>query len=116
MEDLPGIQPTFTQPIEMRISEMLTGRAGIWRSSCSGLTSPNWRAAGQIQQRLQTIPGTSEAVTVANDKVDYLQFDIDRAAAGRVGMPSTTCRTRCARRWKACARAWWPRRAARRSR
>jgi cobalt-zinc-cadmium resistance protein CzcA len=35
-------------------------------------------------------------VTVANDKVDYLQFDIDRAAAGRVGMPSTTCRTRCA--------------------
>jgi Cu/Ag efflux pump CusA len=27
-EDLPGIQPTFTQPIEMRISEMLTGARG----------------------------------------------------------------------------------------
>ncbi|WP_292964114.1 efflux RND transporter permease subunit [Novosphingobium sp. UBA1939] len=88
MEDLPGIQPTFTQPIEMRISEMLTGARGDLAIKLFGPDIAELsRLAGQIQQRLQTIPGTSEAVTVANDKVDYLQFDIDRAAAGRVGMP-----------------------------
>jgi len=89
MEDLPGIQPTFTQPIEMRISEMLTGARGDLAIKLFGPDIGELsRLAGQIQQRLQTIPGTSEAVTVANDKVDYLQFDIDRAAAGRVGMPA----------------------------
>ncbi|KAJ8138167.1 hypothetical protein OY671_008620, partial [Metschnikowia pulcherrima] len=88
MEDSPGIQPTFTQPIEMRISEMSTGARGDSAIKSFGPDIAELsRSAGQIQQRLQTIPGTSEAVTVANDKVDYLQFDIDRAAAGRVGMP-----------------------------
>ncbi|HRE36442.1 MAG TPA: efflux RND transporter permease subunit, partial [Sphingopyxis terrae] len=43
--------------------------------------------AGAIQGRLETIRGTSEAMTVANDSVDYLQIDIDRMAAGRAGMP-----------------------------
>jgi len=40
-----------------------------------------------VQARLKAIPGTSEALTMANDKVDYLQVDIDRVAAGRAGMP-----------------------------
>jgi hypothetical protein len=42
---------------------------------------------------------------MANDRVDYLQLDIDRLAAGRVGMPIDQCRTPCARRWRGCARA-----------
>ncbi len=33
------------------------------------------------------IDGTSETMTVANDRVDYLLVEIDRVAAGRVGMP-----------------------------
>ncbi len=45
------------------------------------------RLAGAIQTRLEAIEGTSEAMTVANDRVDYLLVDIDRVAAGRVGMP-----------------------------
>jgi cobalt-zinc-cadmium resistance protein CzcA len=56
MEDLPGIQPTFTQPIEMRISEMLTGRAGIWRSSCSGLTSPSRASPGRSSNASRPSP------------------------------------------------------------
>ncbi|GGD67374.1 efflux RND transporter permease subunit [Croceicoccus mobilis] len=85
---LPGIEPSFTQPIEMRISEMLTGARGdlaikIFGPDLDQLSS----IAGQIQTRLEAIPGTSEAMTVANDNVDYLQLDIDRVAAGRAGMP-----------------------------
>jgi cobalt-zinc-cadmium resistance protein CzcA len=84
----PGIEPTFTQPIEMRTAEMLTGARGdlvikLFGSDAAELA----RLASAIQTRLEAIPGTSEAITLANDRVDYLQMDIDRVAAGRAGMP-----------------------------
>lgn len=87
-DNLPGIEPSFTQPIDMRISEMLTGARGdlalkIFGSDLNELA----RLGGEIQTRLEKIDGTSEAMTVANDTVDYLQLDIDRMAAGRAGMP-----------------------------
>ena len=88
MEDLPGIEAGFTQPIEMRISEMLTGARGDLAIKLFGPDVKELaRLAGQIQQRLQMIEGTTEAMTIANDTVDYLQIDIDRVAAGRAGMP-----------------------------
>lgn len=88
MADLPGIEPSFTQPIEMRISEMLTGARGDLAIKLFGPDNAELaRLAGQIRGRLETIPGTSEAMTAANARVDYLQLDIDRAAAGRAGMP-----------------------------
>jgi len=89
--DLPGVQTSFTQPIEMRISEMLTGARGDLAIKIFGPDSVELsRLAGEVQHRLRAIPGTSEALTVANDRVDYLQIDIDRTAAGRVGMPIDT--------------------------
>ncbi|MGK2286504.1 efflux RND transporter permease subunit [Pedomonas sp. V897] len=88
LDDLPGIQPTFTQPIEMRVSEMLTGARGdlvvkIFGPDLAMLSD----LAGQIQHVLTGVRGATEVITVANDSVDYLQLDIDRAAAGRFGMP-----------------------------
>jgi cobalt-zinc-cadmium resistance protein CzcA len=88
MAQFPGIEPTFTQPIEMRTSEMLTGARGDLAIKLFGPdTAELARLAGEIQTRLEGIEGTSEAMTVANDRVDYLLVDIDRVAAGRVGMP-----------------------------
>ncbi len=88
---LPGIAPSFTQPIEMRISEMLTGARGDLAIKLFGPDNAELaRLAAQIKARLETIDGTSEAMTVANDRVDYLQLDIDRAAAGRAGIPVNT--------------------------
>ena len=88
MLDFPGIEPSFTQPIDMRVSEMLTGARGdlaikIFGPDLNELS----RLSGQIQGRLEKIDGTSEAMTMANDTVDYLRIDVDRVAAGRVGMP-----------------------------
>jgi heavy metal efflux system protein len=88
MLDFPGIEPSFTQPIDMRVSEMLTGARGdlaikIFGPDLAELS----RLSGQIQGRLENIDGTSEAMTMANDTVDYLRIDVDRVAAGRVGMP-----------------------------
>ena len=88
MEGFPGIEPTFTQPIEMRTSEMLTGARGDLAIKLFGPDAAELsRLAGAIQTRLEGLEGTSEAMTVANDRVDYLLVDIDRVAAGRVGMP-----------------------------
>lgn len=88
LEPFPGIEPTFTQPIEMRTSEMLTGARGDLAIKLFGPDLNELsRLAGEIQTRLETIEGTSEAMTMANDQVDYLLVDIDRVAAGRVGMP-----------------------------
>ncbi|HPU14693.1 MAG TPA: efflux RND transporter permease subunit, partial [Polymorphobacter sp.] len=88
MTAMPGVKPSFTQPIEMRVSEMLTGSRGdlavkIFGPDLATLSS----LAGQIQTELTAVPGASEVMTVANDSVDYLQLDIDRTAAGRYGMP-----------------------------
>ena len=88
LADLPGIQTSYSQPIEMRISEMLTGARGDLAIKIFGPDNAELsRIAAQVQARLKAIPGTSEALTMANDKVDYLQVDIDRVAAGRAGMP-----------------------------
>src|SRR5690606_31293193 len=87
-DKFPGIEPSFTQPIEMRTSEMLTGARGDLAIKLFGPDLDELsRLSGEIQRRLESIDGTSEAMTVANDQVDYLQFDIDRVAAGRLGMP-----------------------------
>jgi cobalt-zinc-cadmium resistance protein CzcA len=88
MEGLPSIQPSFTQPIEMRVSEMLTGARGDLAVKIFGPDLATLaQLAGQVQHTLSGVRGASEVLTVANDTVDYLQLDIDRAAAGRFGMP-----------------------------
>ncbi|MCB2080528.1 MAG: efflux RND transporter permease subunit, partial [Novosphingobium sp.] len=88
LDKFPGIEPTFTQPIDMRTSEMLTGARGDLAIKLFGPDLGELsRLSGAIQARLEQIDGTSEAMTVANDQVDYLLVDIDRVAAGRLGMP-----------------------------
>ncbi len=88
LAQFPGIEPAYTQPIEMRTSEMLSGARGDLAIKIFGPDLDELsRLAGELQARLETIEGTAEAMTAANDEVDYLQFEIDRVAAGRVGMP-----------------------------
>lgn len=91
LDGMPGVEPTFTQPIEMRVAEMLTGARGdlavkIFGPDLATLAD----LAGKVQGVLQSTPGAAEVTTVANDSVDYFQLDIDRAAAGRAGMPVET--------------------------
>ena len=88
MEGMPGIQLAFTQPIEMRVSEMLTGSRGDLAVKIFG---PDLKTisdlATKIDARLRKIEGATEVITVADKSVEYLQLDIDRLAAGRAGMP-----------------------------
>ncbi len=90
MVDLPGYEFAFTQPIEMRTAEMLTGARGdlaikIFGPDLATLSD----LAGKIQRTLGNVPGASEVSTVANDSVDYLQIGVDRLTAGRMGLSVT---------------------------
>ncbi|MGD9984807.1 MAG: efflux RND transporter permease subunit [Porticoccaceae bacterium] len=83
----PGIEFTFTQPIEMRISEMLTGARGDLAVKIFGPDLAELdRLAGRIAAVLQETPGASEVFTVHNDGVQYLELRLDRLAVGRAGL------------------------------
>ncbi len=85
--EFPGIESTFTQPIEMRVSEMLTGSRGDLAVKVFG---PDLTVLGDIAARieasLKSTPGAADVYTVAGDSVDYLQLNMDRGAAGRAGL------------------------------
>ncbi len=87
MDDLPGVTPSFTQPIEMRVSEMLTGSRGDLAVKIFGPDLKTLSAlAGEVETVLRGVRGATDVLTLANDRVAYLQLDIDRLAAGRAGL------------------------------
>jgi len=87
MEDFPGIEYGFTQPIAMRVSEMLTGARGDVAIKLFGtdLSALNDRAE-QIVKVLEGINGSEDVYTVQNSGVQYYRVIIDRLAAGRMGL------------------------------
>jgi cobalt-zinc-cadmium resistance protein CzcA len=87
IEGFPGIAYNFTQPIDMRVSEMLTGSRGDVAIKIFGpdLATLN-RLAGEIFSVVEQVPGSSDAYTQQNEGVQYLQAEIDRDAAGRFGL------------------------------
>jgi cobalt-zinc-cadmium resistance protein CzcA len=86
LDGFPGISYAFTQPIEMRVSEMLTGVRGDLAVKIFGtdLGALN-RTAQAITRVLSTIPGAEDVYTPKNAGVQYLRIDIDRLAVGRLG-------------------------------
>ncbi|MGE0053229.1 MAG: efflux RND transporter permease subunit [Hyphomicrobium sp.] len=90
MADIKGVEFAFTQPIEMRTAEMLTGARGDLAIKIFGpdlATLSN--LSGKIQSVLSKVPGAAEVSTVANDTVDYMQIDINRLTTGRTGLTVT---------------------------
>ena len=87
MKDFPGVGYVFTQPIEMRTSEMLTGSRGDLVVKVFG---PDLATLGHISEGIraavQGVEGASEVFTVADDSARYLQTDIDRMAVGTAGI------------------------------
>jgi len=79
----PGVTITFTQPIEMRVSEMITGVRGDLAVKIFGadLGVLN-RLAQQVQSVLETIPGNRDVFTVVNEGSQYLRAEINRFATG----------------------------------
>lgn len=87
LDGMPGIDYSFTQPIEMRVSEMIIGVRGDLAIKIYGpeLEQLNHYAA-QVESVLKTVPGNQDVYTVQNDGVQYLQVTVDRLQAGRLGL------------------------------
>ncbi|MEZ5514988.1 MAG: CusA/CzcA family heavy metal efflux RND transporter [Steroidobacteraceae bacterium] len=79
----PGLAFGFTQPIEMRVSEMLTGTRGDVAVKIFGpeLDELN-RLALAIQAALQDIGGAEDVMYLANDSMQYVRVDLDRTVLG----------------------------------
>jgi cobalt-zinc-cadmium resistance protein CzcA len=87
MGDFPGVEYSFTQPISMRVSEMLTGARGdiaikIFGSDLNTLNE----TAEKMVKVLGGIKGSEDVFTVKNSGVQYYRVIIDRLAAGRLGL------------------------------
>lgn len=89
LKDFKGINFSFTQPIEMRISEMLTGVRGdlavkIFGDDISALNELSF----QIAQVLKEIKGSSEVLTTLNEGVNYLYVTPNKESMADVGITS----------------------------
>ncbi|WP_187898927.1 efflux RND transporter permease subunit [Helicobacter pylori] len=89
LKDFKGINFSFTQPIEMRISEMLTGVRGdlavkIFGDDISALNELSF----QIVQVLKGIKGSSEVLTTLNEGVNYLYVTPNKESMADVGITS----------------------------
>jgi cobalt-zinc-cadmium resistance protein CzcA len=87
MKNFPGVEYSFTQPIAMRVSEMLTGSRGdvaikIFGNDIGKLNE----LSEQMVKVVAGIKGSEDAYAVKNSGVQYYRVIIDRLAAGRLGL------------------------------
>ena len=87
LDPMPGIKYSFTQPIDMRVSEMIIGVRGDLAVKIFGpdLNQLN-DYASQVEGLLKTVTGNQDVYTVENDGVQYLRVTVDRLQAGRLGL------------------------------
>ncbi len=87
MKDFPGVDYGFTQPIEMRVSEMIIGARGDVAIRLFGpdLAVLNAKAAA-IAATLEGIEGAEDVFTTQAEGVRYLQVELDRPELNRLGL------------------------------
>jgi len=81
LDEFVGIEYGFTQPIEMRVSEMLTGVRGDLAIDVFGSDNDQLEEiAVQIKSILETITGSSDVYKKANEGVEYFELEFDKKA------------------------------------
>lgn len=87
LHDFKGVAYAFTQPIQMRVDEMLTGVRGdlaikIFGPDQSKLT----QVAKQVEQVVAGIEGATDVIRPTQEGQRYLVTTVDPLAAGRFGL------------------------------
>ena len=81
LDQFVGIEYGFTQPIEMRVSEMLTGVRGDLAIDIFGSDNEQLEEiAVQIKSILETVTGSSDVYKKANEGVEYFELEFDKKA------------------------------------
>jgi cobalt-zinc-cadmium resistance protein CzcA len=89
MAGLPGIRIVFTQPIELRVNEMLSGIRGdvgikIYGEEFEQLV----RLGEQVEQILHAVPGAGEISAEQITGQPTLQIKVDQDKLARYGVPA----------------------------
>ena len=89
LENLPGMRMVFTQPIEMRVNEMIAGiRADVGVKLFGDDFDTLKAKAREIEAVLEDLPGGVDIVTEQLTGQPMLQIEIDREAIARHGIPA----------------------------
>ncbi|MBQ0718686.1 MAG: efflux RND transporter permease subunit [Gammaproteobacteria bacterium] len=87
MDEFRGINYGFTQPIDMRISEMLTGSRGDIAIKLFGQDLDQLNHYGQkIAEQVEQINGSVDTNASINEGAQYLQIEVDRYRSGQLGI------------------------------
>ena len=87
LEQFKGINYGFTQPIDMRVSEMLTGSRGDLAVKVFGHDLDVLNGlAGEVSQVLNGIEGSTDVLTGVNEGMQYIVLRPNRDMIGRYGV------------------------------
>jgi heavy metal efflux system protein len=85
---VPGVATSFTQPVQMRLDELISGvRADLAIKVFGDDVDDNRRVADAIARVVQHVPGASEVRAEATAGQGYLNVRLDRDAMARYGVP-----------------------------
>ncbi|MBI4819696.1 MAG: efflux RND transporter permease subunit [Deltaproteobacteria bacterium] len=89
IEGLPGMRGIFTQPIEMRVNEMISGvRSDVGIKLFGDDFEVLREKAEAIARAVRAIPGAEDVTVEQLRGQAMLAIDVDRQAAGRYGIPA----------------------------
>lgn len=87
LEGFPGTSFSFSQPIDMRVQEMIIGARGDVVVKVFGPDIPELNRIGrEVAEAVRGISGSADVFALRNEGMKYLTVRVDRLAAGRVGL------------------------------
>ncbi|TPQ33896.1 CusA/CzcA family heavy metal efflux RND transporter [Bradyrhizobium guangdongense] len=87
LADFPGISLSFTQPIEMRVQEMISGVRGDVAVKIFGPDIVQLNAiAAKLSAIMSGIDGAEDVYTTLNEGAQYYTVAVNRMEAGRLGL------------------------------
>ena len=88
LEEMPGMRSVFTQPIEMRMNEMIAGiRADVGIKLFGDDFDVLRERADAIRQVVEQIPGAADVTVEQVTGLPILRIEVDRDAVARFGIP-----------------------------
>lgn len=89
LKSMPGMRMIFTQPIEMRVNEMIAGIRSDVGIKIFGDDFETLKAkAKEVEKAVQAIPGAADVSVEQVTGQPLLQVEVDRNATARYGIPA----------------------------
>ena len=86
--EVPGVAYAFTQPMKMRLDELVSGvRSDLAVKIFGDDPARNVEAAQNVAAAIQRVPGTAEVQVEQTTGQGYLSLRMDRAVLARYGIP-----------------------------